>query len=125
MIDAVPGYVIAIPNDGSGPSIGIGGSPDDPIIGQQEMIPGPPTIQYSHALSMPFAPHWVELASIPLYPITPGGDFLYGLAPLPVGGKGAAQDTKTPDPFNLDSLTGGDLGAPPLFTGNSNLYGRC
>lgn len=123
MIDSIPVVVIPVPNDGSGPSWSIGNSPDDGVIGQQEMITGSVLVQYSHALSMPFSPHVVELAGIPLYPV--GDSFLYGMAPYPLVGQGAAQDLKTPDPFSLASLVGGDLGAPPIDTGNSNLMGRC
>jgi len=124
MIDSVPAVVIPIPNDGSGPSLGIGKSPDDPVIGQQEMISGPPTIQYSHALSFPWSLKVQELAGIPLYPNQPGDAYLYGLAPLPTIGKGSAGNPQGPDPFSLSSLVNGDLGAPSVFTGNTNLYGR-
>lgn len=125
MIDSVPVVILPIPNDGSGPNFGIGNDRDDPVIGAQEMISGPPSIQYSHALSMPFALRFIEMADIPLYPNQPGDSYLYGLAPYPVVKQGAAQDTQTPDPFSLASLVGGDMGAPPIFTGNTNLFGRC
>lgn len=122
MIDSIPVTVIPVPNTGAGPK-GLGSSTDDGVLGQQEMVTGSVLVQYSHALSFPFSPHLIEMADVPLYPV--GDDFLYGMAPYPLVGTGAAQDTQTPDPFSLASLVGGDLGAPPIDTGNSNLLGRC
>lgn len=118
----VPADIVEVPWVGDGPSIGIGNDASDAYYGQNDAVPGPPSIVHQRGVGYPWPSHVQEMAGPVYYPgALTGGAFSLGQAPQAATASlgYAYQDTQAPIPFDLGAANSMDvaIGAPSVPTG--------
>lgn len=117
----VPADIMEVPWVGDGPSIGIGNGASDAWYGQNDMVPGSPSIVHQRGVGYPWPAHHQELAGPVFYPGWTADPITLGQAQQApqVSLNYLYQDAITPIPFSLADANSPDvaLGAPPIPTG--------
>ncbi len=95
----------------------------DPTYNAEVMITGNVSFQPKYLLSAGATQKTMLLDGVPLIAV---GSPLFAVAPQQNRSLNyPGQDSVTLTPFSSWSVIDHDLSAPPLYTGNNNLQGRC